>query len=409
MKYLFFLLLILPSLSFTYSWQSIGPNDIEANNFYVWGGGIAYEIICTSNGMLVNINNNWQEFSYGSLPIWDVEAVVLGIADLLAVMGDGTDSDGIYYFNFSNNEFLINRYFANPRFIEYLPSDNHYYVGGEEGLIKSELGTNWETVEFFNGKYCYDMVSYESNYVVSTDSGVYYSNDSGENWYSANTMVYLNDLVFSSTGILYGIFPDESWSSGLWSSVDYGLNWITEFWSTNMSSAGFDCDNNLFIGWEEPNSEHEGIAIWTPDIWDLTFLNDGLENTNINMITTHPLINCINVLACTDSGVYLLSNYQTETKSELLIKNFELSNYPNPFNPSTTISFSLTTENSENAELIIYNLKGQKIRQYSILDNQSSIIWNGRDENRNTVSSGVYLYKLKSGKYTASKKMILMK
>ncbi|MCD4819443.1 MAG: peptidylprolyl isomerase [Candidatus Cloacimonetes bacterium] len=50
------------------------------------------------------------------------------------------------------------------------------------------------------------------------------------------------------------------------------------------------------------------------------------------------------------------------------INDMKLSNYPNPFNPSTTISFSLTSENTENTELTIYNLKGHNIRKYSILN-----------------------------------------
>ncbi|NQV18824.1 MAG: T9SS type A sorting domain-containing protein, partial [Armatimonadetes bacterium] len=88
----------------------------------------------------------------------------------------------------------------------------------------------------------------------------------------------------------------------------------------------------------------------------------------------------------------------------------ELSNYPNPFNPETTIYFNLTTEFTESTELIIYNLKGQKIRQYSILNNQSSIIWNGKDMNKESVSSGIYLYKLKvKGKIIATKKCLLLK
>ncbi|MCD4818709.1 MAG: SMP-30/gluconolactonase/LRE family protein [Candidatus Cloacimonetes bacterium] len=87
----------------------------------------------------------------------------------------------------------------------------------------------------------------------------------------------------------------------------------------------------------------------------------------------------------------------------------ELSNHPNPFNPTTTISFSLTTENTEDTELVIYNLKGQKVRKYSILNNQFSISWDGTDENNKPVSSGIYFYKLKIGKYEKIKKMILMK
>ncbi|MCD4820237.1 MAG: lamin tail domain-containing protein [Candidatus Cloacimonetes bacterium] len=82
-------------------------------------------------------------------------------------------------------------------------------------------------------------------------------------------------------------------------------------------------------------------------------------------------------------------------------------NYPNPFNPSTTIYFT-STENAENSKLIIYNLKGQKIRQYSILHNQSSVIWNGKDENGKPVSSGIYFYQLQSAEMYSMGKMILL-
>ena len=88
-----------------------------------------------------------------------------------------------------------------------------------------------------------------------------------------------------------------------------------------------------------------------------------------------------------------------------------LSNYPNPFNPSTTISFS-TTENTESAEIIIYNLKGQKIKQLvsdQLSAGQHSVVWDGKDENGKSATSGIYFYQLKAGKYEQTKKMILMK
>jgi hypothetical protein len=95
-------------------------------------------------------------------------------------------------------------------------------------------------------------------------------------------------------------------------------------------------------------------------------------------------------------------------------------NYPNPFNPSTTISFSLTTEITENTEISIYNLKGQKVKNLSPSlchaepvevrgEAQYSIIWDGTDDNNKPVSSGIYFYKLKVGKFEKSRKMLLIK
>ncbi len=86
-------------------------------------------------------------------------------------------------------------------------------------------------------------------------------------------------------------------------------------------------------------------------------------------------------------------------------------NYPNPFNPTTTISFS-TNETTENTEVTIYNIKGQKVKQ---LVNQKlesglhTVIWDGKDDNGKQVASGIFFYKMKSGDYQQSRKMLLIK
>ncbi len=90
-----------------------------------------------------------------------------------------------------------------------------------------------------------------------------------------------------------------------------------------------------------------------------------------------------------------------------------LTNYPNPFNPSTTISFSLTAKDAKDAKIEIYNLKGQKVKTLPVSPSPShtiSVAWDGTDDNSREVSSGVYLYQLKEkGNPTAVRKMLLMK
>ncbi|MCD4791486.1 MAG: T9SS type A sorting domain-containing protein, partial [Bacteroidales bacterium] len=89
----------------------------------------------------------------------------------------------------------------------------------------------------------------------------------------------------------------------------------------------------------------------------------------------------------------------------------ELSNFPNPFSQTTTISFS-TTGITENTELAIYNLKGQKVK--SLIDQnmevgQHSVIWDGTGDNNQPISSGIYFYQLKTGNdFSKTKKMILL-
>lgn len=84
--------------------------------------------------------------------------------------------------------------------------------------------------------------------------------------------------------------------------------------------------------------------------------------------------------------------------------------YPNPFNPTTTISFNL--EQAGKVELVVYNQKGQKVRSLvnaELAQGKHNFIWDGTDDKGQSVSSGMYLYRMKSGKYSSTKKMILMK
>lgn len=95
------------------------------------------------------------------------------------------------------------------------------------------------------------------------------------------------------------------------------------------------------------------------------------------------------------------------------LDNSILSCFPNPFNPSTTISYNLP-DNIEKPIIEIYNIKGQKIRTFNchteLVEGQSLIIWDGTDQYRKKVSSGIYLYRIKSeGFVSRTKKMTLIK
>ena len=403
------IIFLIPSLCLSYTWENFGPTDVECNNFNLWGGGVFYEIISSSDGIWINIGGNWEQYHYSNLPVWDTEQVFMATADLIVAMGCGTYSDGIYFFNFITFEFFISEWFLNPRFIYYCWNDDKYYVGGEQGLMRAEVPSVWETVDFFNGKYCYDMVSYYDNYIVSTSEGVYYSDDAGENWYPSNTFISISDLEMSQNEIVYGIFPGTSYSSGLWISSDFGVNWEVEFWETMLSSVSFDEDGNIFVGWEEHTVTGQGVAMWTDE---LIFMNNGLPNVNVNKLTYHPFLIYPNLICCTDNGTYMLTNYSVDTDDNSVAElEIELNNYPNPFNPETTIYF--TAKDPENAEIEIYNLKGQKVKTFlnlkSEISNPNFVVWDGTDENNQPVSSGIYFYKLSSGKFEETRKMLLLK
>ncbi|MDP8268422.1 MAG: T9SS type A sorting domain-containing protein [Candidatus Tenebribacter davisii] len=112
---------------------------------------------------------------------------------------------------------------------------------------------------------------------------------------------------------------------------------------------------------------------------------------------------------------YEITGYVSTQNYELEITNYGLTNYPNPFNPSTTISFNISNQQNERVELKIYNLKGQKIKNFDVIlsgveGESNSIYWDGTDQIGKSVSSGIYYYKLVvDNKIIDTKKMMLMK
>jgi len=88
-----------------------------------------------------------------------------------------------------------------------------------------------------------------------------------------------------------------------------------------------------------------------------------------------------------------------------------MSNYPNPFNPETTITYEI--KESATIELSIFGINGQKIKTL-VKDKKPSgrhiIMWNGTGDDDQKVTSGLYFYKLSTDSgYSSTKKMILLK
>ena len=86
------------------------------------------------------------------------------------------------------------------------------------------------------------------------------------------------------------------------------------------------------------------------------------------------------------------------------------SNYPNPFNPETTISFSVAKEG--HVVINIFNIKGQKIQ--TLVNSHHnignfSVVWNGKDEQGLDMSSGIYFYQMQINDFVTTRKMVLMK
>ncbi|MBW6514598.1 MAG: carboxypeptidase regulatory-like domain-containing protein [Candidatus Syntrophosphaera sp.] len=136
--------------------------------------------------------------------------------------------------------------------------------------------------------------------------------------------------------------------------------------------------------------------------WDVTcaaagFVDQTVEGVvvNVNQTTTQNFV--MSVVSNPDEVVPV-------TATALL------GNHPNPFNPETQISYSL--KESAPVRLWIYNSKGQLIRCLVNADQPAGwykVLWDGRDDSGQEVSSGLYLYRLSAGSYQSTRRMVLLK
>lgn len=125
----------------------------------------------------------------------------------------------------------------------------------------------------------------------------------------------------------------------------------------------------------------------------------------------------IGVSSAADGSAYLGFWYgrwpQTVTETEdpeLPAVNRLYQNYPNPFNPVTTITFSLSKGSF--TSLNIYNVEGKLLRVLvnRVMDQGSHRVeWDGKNRSGQLVSSGIYFYKLKSDRFEAVRKMVLLR
>lgn len=102
-----------------------------------------------------------------------------------------------------------------------------------------------------------------------------------------------------------------------------------------------------------------------------------------------------------------------EATTEQLPSEFALKqNYPNPFNPSTTIAFSVPENHRGAVSLRIYNMLGAVVRELvsgDLAPGHYTKVWDGLDNSGQRLASGLYIYQLRAGNFSASRKLLLMK
>ncbi|MCB5251394.1 MAG: carboxypeptidase regulatory-like domain-containing protein [Candidatus Cloacimonetes bacterium] len=184
------------------------------------------------------------------------------------------------------------------------------------------------------------------------------------------------------------------WARSL--SEDYGL----ERFKVGVSNTGVAPENFSYLS---GTSYLQATTTWTEYSFDLSAYANQQIRFGIQCVSHDALMLMI------DDVRIVAPIASSDATAAPLITNLG-SNYPNPFNPATTIGYSVAERSPVN--ISIYNLKGQLIK--ALVNEEKSaghhnVRWDGTDSNGYQVSSGVYFYKMSAGRYTSLKKMIMMK
>ena len=166
---------------------------------------------------------------------------------------------------------------------------------------------------------------------------------------------------------------------------------------------------------EEPPSTYFRHDYTTANNYDIELENDHSYQFRVQAVTEFG-----NTSAFSDSTALIIYRDPAAAKiaaeEEERPAEFSLSqNFPNPFNSSTTIQYTIPDKvigSNNRIELTIYNKLGQRVRR--LVDEYQPAgayraVWDGRDDSGRDVGSGHYFYRIVVGNFNASKKMIFMK
>ncbi len=425
-----------PGATYSYSQPILYDLDDDGLREIIWGG-------CTGNtGAVFAVNEDassvtgWPQTTnywiFGTVSLGDIDAD--GSIDVVVgdQIGSGTPVDYIFAWDSDGNDIAG-------------------FPAGPTNAIYAQIG-----IADLDGDNNVELMIDDNNFGLGYNA---YNHDGTQ---CVDWPIVCGTSSYSTTMQIPPVFGDVDNDGDLeimGAATDI-MSWVVECylwdtdsaWNEDLAYMVIDGVNIQHNGLYEPdeiitfeppqNLEVDHYYVFPDNIYDLTW--DEPEFCNATLINYNIYVNDeiyetvdANVLELTivnaplnandESVFYITAVYENPTgesepsnsitctpmisaQNDLTVLH-NLSNFPNPFNPETSIFFSLS-ETAVNTEISIYNSKGQKIRTLinEVLPvGNHSVVWSGDDENGEPVSSGIYYYKLETGDFIQTRKMLLLK
>jgi len=250
------------------------------------------------------------------------------------------------------------------------------------------------------------------------------------NWHGvASVIVYASDgyskgqALFDITVTPVNDLPTAfEWVSSALDTVNISKNNTNDDYTLEWAASTDEADGDTidYLVYAQigvyPSEEIYDTTVTKVNISNKEFLNNVFELTPGAAATVrftvyaHDGTDSIRVTG--DDRVVYVNRYEfLSTEGEGIPTEFALhENYPNPFNPSTTLRFDLPELSDVN--MIIYNMLGQKVKTFNMQSTPAgyhSLTWNATNDYGDPLSAGVYLYQLKAKDFVKTRKMVLLK
>jgi photosystem II stability/assembly factor-like uncharacterized protein len=375
-----------------------GVNDFAVSGLNIFVGTNSGGIFLSTNSgaSWTNVNNELTSYSVGAFFVNGTNLFVVATGGVYLSTNDGSSWNAV------NNGLL-------DTIISTLTgSGTNLFAGTYSGnvYLSTNNGTSWSKAS--NGlttSPIYALTISGTNIFAGTaGAGVYLSTNNGTSWTAVNNGLDLfNSSVYtlapSGTNIIAG--TGGHYTGNIYVSTDNGTNWtlFNNGLGDNIYAIVFS-GTNIFAG-----TARTGVYSSTINGTSWTQASNGLNETFISSLA----VSGTNLFAGTYGGVWKrpLSEF-TDVTEEVnnLPKGITLSqNYPNPWNPTTSINYSLVKEG--NVSISVYNAIGSKVA--TIVNGYKPAGSYSVQFNGSNLPSGIYFYKLEAGQFSQVKKMILVK
>jgi len=159
--------------------------------------------------------------------------------------------------------------------------------------------------------------------------------------------------------------------------------------------------NDVFDKIINYSADNSGTYTWTVP-------EDQTPDSNYTIKITSTALST--VFDFSDNPFTISSDTDVEENNFVILSNQLYPNYPNPFNPATTVRYEL--KNSSHVKICVFNIRGEMVK--SLVNTFQSpgtyqLLWDGTDDKQNFISSGIFFIEMKAGEFTQKRKITLLR